>query len=113
MGYDRAYQQEYKAKAKLIDNELGPRYRTDEARQGESFSDFKKRIIKEELEAINTQAREIYPAWVKMPNETADEFRKRLVSVRPNEKKYRPWEKMPNETEEQFKRRMFSQWVRS
>ena len=106
MGYNKLYHQNYKAREKIINDTLGPRYRSDEARQGETFTEFQKRIINEEMEKLKQQAREIYPAWVKMPGESDKEFKKRLKSVNPNAPpKYTAWEKAPNETQEQFKKR--------
>ena len=106
MGYDRVYHQTYKAKERIIDKELGQRYRSDEAKQGESFSDFKKRVINEDLQAINEKAKTVYPAWVRMPGESEEAFRKRLVSINPNEPpKYPAWKKLPMETPEEFRKR--------
>src|SRR6185437_6160339 len=106
MGYDREQDQIYRKKDRLIDKELGPRYRTDEARQGESYRDFKKRIISEDLKSINEKARLVYPAWIQAPGESNEDFRKRLTSINPDSPpKYPAWKKAPNETEEQFKKR--------
>ena len=106
MGYNRLYHQNYKAREKIINDTLGPRYRSDEAKPGETFREFQKRITKEEIEKVQEQAREIYPAWIKMPGESDEQFKKRLVSVNPNNPpKYPAWKKAPNETEQQFKKR--------
>jgi len=106
LGYNREYHQNYKAKQKLLRDTLGPRYNSDEAKPGETFTQFEKRITQEEIQKVKEQARKIYPAWVKMPNETEEEFRKRLVAKSPDDKpKYPAWKKAPNETEEQFKKR--------
>ena len=106
MVYDRSYDQIYKANERIIDKELGQRYRSNEALNGESFTDFKKRIIKEELQSIKENANKVYPAWVRMPNETEQEFRKRLVAKRPDDPEVYPaWEKAPNEPDEEFKKR--------
>ena len=106
MGYNKLYHQNYKAREKIINDTLGPRYRSDEAKPGETFREFQKRITLEEMEKVQAQAREIYPAWIKMPGESEKDFKKRLVSVNPNKPaKYSAWEKAPNETQEQFKKR--------
>jgi len=109
MGYDKVYDQLHKGNQRLIDKELGIRYHSSESIQGETFTEFKKRIIREEMQSLQEQANKVYPAWVKMPNETEEEFRKRLVSKRPNDPKIFPaWKRMPNEQIEEFKKRFTS-----
>ena len=109
MGYDKEYSYLYKEKERRIDKELGARYRTNEALVGESFTQFKQRVIKEEIEQIKTKAREVYPAWIRMPHETEDEFKRRLVAKRIDEQERIPaWVKAPNESDEDFKKRFTS-----
>ena len=106
MTYDRLYQQNYKAQKKLIANNLGPRFRSGEGLPGETYTQFEKRIVKEEINKVQQEAKKIYPAWVKMPNETSEEFRKRLTAKSIEDKPtYPAWKKAPNETPEQFKKR--------
>ena len=109
MVYDKAYQESYKARMKLIDKELTPRYNSGEALPGETWTEFKNRTLKDELQKVTEEARKVYPAWVKMPNETQEEFRKRLVAVNLNEPPRIPaWKKAPDESDSEFKKRFTS-----
>lgn len=109
MTYNRDYQQFYKTKERVKDKELGQRYRSDEALQGETYTEFKKRITREELQSIQLAARKVYPAWVQMPDETDDAFKKRLYSVHLGvSEKIPAWKKAPDETKDQFKKRFTS-----
>lgn len=109
MGYDKAYSYLYKEKERVIDKELGVRYRSNEALVGESFTEFKKRIVREESISIREKARYVYPAWIKMPDESDESFKKRLVAKRIDEQERIPaWVKAPNESDEDFKKRFKS-----
>lgn len=109
MGYDKEYSYLYKEKERRIDKELGARYRTNEALVGESFREFKQRVIKEEINSLQEKARQVYPAWIRMPHETEEEFKKRLVAKRIDEQERIPaWVKAPNESDEDFKKRFTS-----
>lgn len=109
MGYDKEYSYLYKEKERRIDKELGARYRTNEALVGETFTEFKDRIIREEMISIQQKARQVYPAWIRMPTESEEEFKKRLVAKRIDEQERIPaWVKAPNETDEEFKKRFTS-----
>lgn len=110
MGYDKEYSYLYKEKERIIDKELGIRYRSNkESLVGESFREFKARIIKEEIQSIKEKARQVYPAWIRMPHETEEEFKRRLVAKRIDEQERIPaWVKAPNESDEEFKKRFTS-----
>lgn len=109
MGYDKGYSYLYKEKERVIDKELGPRYRSSEAIPGESYREFKTRIISEEMQAVRNKARDVYPAWIQAPGESDLDFKKRLVAKRINEQERIPaWVKAPNETDEEFKKRFTS-----
>ena len=111
MAQDKETFRIYRSNQREIDKQLGIRYRSEESVHGETFTQFKERIIAEELEVLRQKANKVYPAWCKMPNETESEFRKRLVAKRPNEpKKYSAWEKLPGESEEEFKKRWTSRY---
>lgn len=107
LGYDKQARTIWKANQRKIDKELGFRYRNgNEALPGESYTEYKHRMIKEELKSINEVTNKLYPAWVRMPNETQEEFRKRLVAKRENEPPtYPAWKRMPGESEEEFQKR--------
>lgn len=105
MGYDKNYSYLYKEKDRVIDKELGPRYRSNEAMVGETYTEFRNRIINEERQ----KAREVYPAWIQAPGESDIDFKKRLVAKRINEQERIPaWVKAPNESDEDFKKRFKS-----
>jgi len=109
MGYDKEYSYLYKEKERVIDKELGQRYRTNEANIGETYTEFKKRIVREEIQSIQEKARSVYPAWIRAPGETEKDFKQRLVAKRINEQERIPaWVKAPNETDEQFRKRFKS-----
>ena len=109
MVYDKDYRYLYKEKERLVDKELGPRYRSDEALQGESYSNFKNRIIKDEIKSIREKARTVYPAWIKMPEESMEDFKKRLTAIKIGYiEKLPAWKRGPDESEEDFKKRFTS-----
>lgn len=110
MGYDRQYHRLRKSNERSIDKDLGFRYRnSNEALPGETYTSFKTRIIKEELQSIQEQANKVYPAWVRMPGETEKEFRRRLTATNPADPPTFPaWKKMPGESEEEFQKRFTS-----
>lgn len=121
MTYNNVYQKDYKAIQKIIDDELQVRYKTQEALPGEDYTHFKKRmtkgitesiqkeiddIVRKETDKVIESARKIYPAWIKMPNETSEEFRKRLVSKSIEDiPTYPAWKKSPTESKEEFRKR--------
>ena len=110
MGYDKQARTIWKANQREIDKELGFRYRnSNDAIPGESFTEYKSRMIQEEIQSLRDNANKVYPAWVKMPNETQEEFRKRLVAKRENEPPVYPaWKRMPGESAEEFHKRFTS-----
>lgn len=107
MGYDKASRTLWKANQRTIDKEIGFMYRNNnDSLPGETYSEYKRRIIKEEQESIAEDARKVYPAWIRMPNETQEQFRRRLVSVNPNDTPtYPAWKQMPGESKEEFVKR--------
>ena len=107
---DKDYRALYKEKDLAIDKEFGPRYRTNEAMPGETYGDFRKRKMAETLE--DADKTKVYPPWVKMPGESNEHFKRRLVKSRVGEpKKYSGFERMPGESEKDFKKRWFSRKV--
>ncbi len=103
--FTKEYRTESKRKLRELDKELGNRYRnSNEALAGETYSEFKKRVM--------AQERTHYPAWLQMPNETDEEFKRRIKAVDIDMKTIPAWIKLPDETEQEFKRRLTSKKIR-
>lgn len=107
LGYDKSSRTLWKANQRKLDKEIGFMYRNNnDSLPGETFTQYKRRITQEEIQSIRETANKIYPAWVRMPNETQEEFRRRLVAKREYDGPTFPaWKQMPGESLEEFRKR--------